>query len=152
MSNILFYIIITCILYIIILQYKYNTYLEFMQGFWVSDPTFCEESNIQSMMFYINNENKTMKILIQQEDKNLENTTYDTKICKLFNNNNLTINNECIEYKLTLTEQKDTKKNNIMNGEYLLYLSVSKGILTLYKDEKIYGLLYKDNLSTSKLL
>jgi hypothetical protein len=152
MSNVLLYVIIVIIFYIIIIQFKADMYTEFMEGFWTSDPSFCDESNIQDMIFYINNESKTIKILIQQEEKNLENSTYDIQLSKLVNTNNLTIYNDCIEYNLVLTHQNDDDKNNIMDGEYLLYLSLSKGILTLYKDDVIYAMLYKDSLSTSKLL
>jgi len=153
MSNLVYFVVIILIFYIILLEFKYNTYMSFIQGFWISDPSFCEESNIQDMIFFIDNQNKTMKILIQQEDKNLENTTYDMKLCKILNSNNFTINSDCMEYKLKLTEhEKNNKKNNIMDGDYTLYLSLSKGIITLYKDDMVYAILYKDNMMSSKLL
>jgi len=152
MSNPLFIFIIVLVFYIIILQYKYTTYYNFMSGFWSSDTTFCEESNIQEMIFYIDNENHTIKILIQQEDKNLENTTYDSKFCKLVNSNNLSLYSDCVEYSLKLEEQEESSKKNVMCGEYTAYLSLSKGIITLSRDDVVYAMLYKDNFSSSKLL
>jgi hypothetical protein len=150
MNNQIFYIILIILFYIILLQYKFDLYFKFLNGFWISDPTFCNESKINDMIFYIDNDNSIIKILIQQDNENLENTTYDSKICNLYNYNNLTICNDIIEYKLSLTEQNN--ENNMMNGDYILSLSLKKGIIKLYQDSIIYAILYKDNLSSNKLL
>ena len=152
MHSIIFYTIIILILYLIVILYKLNEYKTYMTGFWNSDPAFCEKSNIQDMVIYIDNNNNTIKILIQQENMNLENTTYNTSLCVQNNLNNFMLNSKIIKYNMKICNTIDGDKQNIMCGDYELHISMLDGKITIYRKKDIYAILYKDHLTSSQLL
>lgn len=147
---IIIFVIIILILYVSFLNFKSNINNQFLKGFWNADIDFCKQSNIEDMIFFFDMENNTVKILIQKNNTNLENTTYNFDIKKTNDNKNFNIDNTNTIYNFIIIEKNNNE--NIMNGEYKLHLDIIKGMITLYKDDTIYAALYKDNISTSQLL
>ena len=123
MTKILISIII--ILIIIIIYQIYNNYNnEFMNGLWIAEPEFCDEAGIDNMMFYINIKSKLAYVIIEVNGNVIEN-----KI--LFNPGY-----RQIEIDLDIMPE---------NVDY--ELDINKGKMIWKKNDIIYAVLYKDNIS-----
>lgn len=121
-------------------------YLNYLDGYWISNEEFNELSNIDKMILYINYDEKngyltiiTNNEIISQDELNLnidDNIQFDKN--KLQNMN----------FKLVFNNKNS---NNFIwkNKDFNTILSINNGNLKLFYKDTLYADLYKDNMITS---
>lgn len=120
--------------------------LYYLDGYWISNPEFNKNSDIDNMILYIDFMNKTGYLLIIFDNKvvskNEINLYIDEDTLDLKNSNTNIIN-----YKCRFTS---SKKEFIWNKiEFSCILNILTGNIKLFNNNILYADLFKDNLISS---
>lgn len=147
MKNYIILALVCIIIYIFLVEN--DQYVEFLYGFWNSNSTFNNNSNVENILLYFNNDN-TGKITIFKDNEMIldENFTYNLSF-NYFNIENIfSLYNfdDYTHYKINFNS-----KNEQWNGKFDLLLSINNGNIILNKDNIIYGNFFKNNLYNDEL-
>jgi hypothetical protein len=132
--------VILLISYLAYESYNYSKICEqYLDGYWIGDNTFCEESDVSSMLLFIGKkeENKRDLYLIINNDitnQHIKMTSGWKLLC---------VNKDLNKY--TIGGKLEFEEDCGIPDEITFDLNVLDGVLRLYSDGTLYGIFYKDH-------
>lgn len=123
-----------------------DNYLNYLDGYWISNAEFNELSNIDKMILYINYSDNSGYLTIITNNEIISQDELDLNI-----DNNINFDKNKLEnmnFKLLFNNKEG---NNFIwkNKEFNSILSINNGNLKLFYKDTLYADLYKDNMITS---
>lgn len=142
------YIIIILLLLIFTLGYKLlvckNTIVKnFIHGLWVADTSFCKQSNIDSLLLYINTDNQCY--ILGEKDNDI----FINDMSEVILNSQISTNSDnyhTLDVEFPNIEYKEFPKKQKMR----IYIYTGKMIL-YDKNDVTYGVFYKDPLLSEQM-
>lgn len=143
-------IILCLVLFILTIVILFNINLftgderiNFLNGYWEADSTYCDMSGIDKMVLSINTYEKLLNLIIMIDGEITINEDFDIDI-KFINKmqNNL--------YTLSIVLNNDSEFE--WNGKKIkCLLNIDKGYIELFDNNILLGKFYKDNMLTNLL-